>query len=192
MSDFEIDKALAVRAILEKSARMQCGIKAALLSAGCHSTYAGSISFAFVTEWARVSGGLTEYRLPRASVGSVAAMVAGYYRLSVCWDYPDEVAAGVSASKLADTCAVVSSIDARWALGMTSPPMRIVPVGVWRSMSADGVGRLLVSVSHAVRSVGTDELMRVHDSGAVLLVDLDGELPLSGYLDHVAENKGCE
>ena len=32
--------------------------------------------------------------------------------------------------------------------------------------------------------------MRVHDSGAVLLGGLDGELPLSAYLDHVAGNKG--
>jgi hypothetical protein len=190
MSDFDIDKALAVRAILDKSARMQCGIKSALLAAGCHSSYAGSISFQFVTEWARVSGGLVEYRLPRASVGSVAAMVAGYYRLSVCWDYPDDVAAGVSASKLADTAAAVSALDGRWALGITSPPMRVVPVGVWRSMSADGVARLLVATSHAVRCEGIDELMRVHDERRPLSVDLDGELPLSGYFDHVAENKG--
>lgn len=189
MSENDLDK---VRAILDKSARMQCGIKAALLSAGCHSTYAGSVSFAFITEWARVSGGLEQFRLPRASAGSVAAMVALYYRMLVCWDYADEVAAGVSASKLADTVAAVSSLDGRWALGITSPPMRCVPVAVWRSMSADGVARLLVAVSHALRSVGTDELMRVHDSGAVLLVDLDGELPLSAYLDHVAENKERE
>ena len=187
MCEHEIDK---VRAILDKSARLQGGIKAALLAAGCHSTYAGAISFSFITEWARLSGGLDEYRLPRASVGSVAAMVAGYYRLAVCWDYPDDVAAGVSAQKLCDTVAAVSSLDGRWSLGITSPPVRIVPVGVWRSMSADGVARLLVAVSRAVRSEGVDELMRVHDSGAVLLGGLDGELPLSAYLDHVAGNKG--
>lgn len=189
MSENDLD---LLGAVLKKSAHMQCRIKTALMCAGCHVSYAGSISFAFVTEWARVSGGLAEYRLPRASVESVAAMVAAYYRLSVCWDYPDDVAAGVSASKLADTAAAVSALDGRWALGITSPPMRIVPVGVWRSMSADGVARLLVATSHAVRCEGIDQLMRVHDSGAVLLVDLDGELPLSGYLDHVAENGGCE
>lgn len=187
MCEHEIDK---VRAILDKSARLQGAIKSALLAAGCHSTYAGAISFSFVTEWARVSGGLDAYRVPRASVASVAAMVAAYYRLSVCWDYPDDVAAGVSAQKLCDTVAAVSSLDGRWSLGITSPPMRVVPVGVWRSMSADGVARLLVAVSRAVRIEGIDELMRVHDYGVRTLTDLDGELPLSAYLDHVAENKG--
>lgn len=187
MSENDLD---LVRAVLDKSARLQAAIRAALWSAGCHTTYAGSISFQFVTEWARVSGGLVEYRVPRASVGSVAAMVAGYYRLSVCWDYPDDVAAGVSASKLVDTAAAVSALDGRWALGITSPPMRVVPVGVWRSMSADAVARLLVATSHAVRCEGIDELMRVHEERRPVPADLDGELSLSGYLDHVAENKG--
>jgi hypothetical protein len=187
MSQYDIDK---VRAILDKSARLQGGIKAALLCAGCHSTYAGAISFSFITEWARVSGGLDQYRLPRASAGAVAAMVVLYYRLAVLWDYPDDVAAGVKASKLADTVAAVSSLDGRFALGITSPPMRCVPVAVWRSMSADGVARLLVAVSRAVRSENVDHLMRFHDYGARTLTDLDGELPLSAYLDHVAENGG--
>lgn len=187
MCEHDVDK---VRAILDKSARLQGGIKAALLCAGCHSTYAGVISFSFITEWARVSGGLDEYRLPRASAGAVAAMVAMYYRMLVCWDYAEEVAAGVKASKLADTVAAVSSLDGSWALGITSPPMRCVPVAVWRSMSADGVARLLVAVSRAVRIEGVDNLIRVHDSGAPTLMDLDGELPLSAYLDHVAGNKG--
>ena len=178
-----------IQAVLDRSARMRAGIQSALLSAGCHSTYAGSISFAFVTEWARVSGGLSEYRLPRASVASVAAMVAGYYRLSAVWDYPDDVAAGVSASKLYDVCTAVASLDARWCLSVGSAPLRIIPVGVWRSMSADGVARLLVAVSYAVRSIGADELGRVHNYGRVLGLS-DGEVPLCDYLDHVAENSG--
>jgi hypothetical protein len=57
-------------------------------------------------------------------------------------------------------------------------------------MSADAVARLLVATSHAVRCEGIDELMRVHEERRPLSVDFDGELPLSGYLDHVAENKG--
>ena len=178
-----------IQAVLDRSARMRAGIQTALISAGCHSTYAASISFAFITEWARVSGGLSEYRLPRASVASVAAMVAGYYRMSAVWDYPDDLPAGVKASKLFDVCYFVGAIDARWCLDIYSAPLRIVPVGVWRSMSADGVARLLVAVSYAVRSVGSSELARVHNFGGVSFAP-DGELPLSEYLDHVAENSG--
>lgn len=186
MSEHDIDK---VRAIIKASSVLASGIECALLAAGCHCAYAKQISFDVVFEWARLSGS-DPYRAPRASVGSVAAMVAGYYRLSVCWDYPDDVAAGVSAQKLCDTVAAVSSLDGRWSLGITSPPVRIVPVGVWRSMSADGVARLLVAVSHGVRSQGVDDLMRTHRDTGFALVSLDGELPLSAYLDHVAENGG--
>jgi hypothetical protein len=176
-----------IQAILKKSARCRSRISDALRAAGCHSTYADSVGFHWVTEWARLAGLDPLHRVPSLSSALVADMAAAVYSCVVAWDWSDTVPQSFKCLRVLH---LLHALDGTWGIDLHTPLFRCIPDAVWERGTCADIARLLLSLERAMRSVGKDDMLAVHVRPRRVSESADGEVPLCDYLDHVAENSG--
>ena len=151
-----------IQAVLSKSARCRSRISDALCAAGCHSTYAQSVGFHWVTEWARLVGLDTAHRVPSLSSARVADMAAAVY-LCLVENGTCRIIPLAYSSKVLGVLHELRALDSTWVVTFNTPVFRAIPDSVWDRGTCADIARLLLSLVRAVRCVEISELQNAHE-----------------------------